>query len=922
MRCGWRKTWWAGLLMLLVTATSGATEPAFDPARPAASLALLVEQAGRLAEANLATTALEARARQETPREASRTLLAAAAVHLARGDRFAVKRCALAARTTAGATDPLAAAAALLLLQLNTQGFPSPGGPSPLDSALALYRQVGHAEGQSLCQALQARQLAAWGLRVGDGDLPTQVTAQVDRLVAAVERGPHVPVADLQAAWACEILGERLLDCAGGAGPASGSRWFERAAGLARRAAPTGAVQSGAALQLTALNLTLRARLEPLVRCPPTGRLDDEATAFAAYDTAVNQALLACDDPVALLCGSSGAIANLSRYSRLLATRPQPNREVIGHYARRLLLLTQAVLPLAEEPPGGTAAAETILGLPDRTGTHEHGLLACRLLNTWLGQGASEDDPRMASYQEFGFWFYEQTRSTQVARTLARLTGEAQPSPATAARRAELEQERTRLGVELIHQSASRIGALRLGQPRGGLASGTRGPLGEPRGGGRRPGNLGQPGARDGRPGQGGPGEGPLGRYQQVRRQLLELDLGGDEEARQLAALLDRRLTTAEARRLLPDQHSAIVAYGADWAFVITPDRVDWHAPTPPGNPRAVSALAGSLGNPQAPLADRLTAARTLYDAYVRPLEPSLRGIDHLLLAPEGPLACLPFEALVSGSRARDGARPTSWADACYLGDRYSIDYLPSLTMLALTQARNRQLDRQVPRLALAVGDVKLPADLELGTAATRFVLVPIRSGADHELLKLPFTGLEARRVVEELGVAQSTLLLGEQATESAVRAELPRHRVLHFATHGVLADEGDPLGAGLLLSPEAGGQPGLLTARDVYGLRLPARLAVLSACDTATGKLRFVSGGVTSLAGAFRYAGVPNVVASLWPVDDEATAAFMGHFYQSDLRRPGDEAAALRAARSAVRQDHAGRWADPYYWAAFLMFR
>ena len=98
--------------------------------------------------------------------------------------------------------------------------------------------------------------------------------------------------------------------------------------------------------------------------------------------------------------------------------------------------------------------------------------------------------------------------------------------------------------------------------------------------------------------------------------------------------------------------------------------------------------------------------------------------------------------------------------------------------------------------------------------------------------------------------------------------------------------------------------------------------MAVLSACDTANGAMHFVSGGVTSLAGAFLYAGVPTVVASLWPVDDQATAELMQNLYRNHLRNAVDEAVALRQAKLSLRTAQGGKWADPYYWAPFLMFR
>jgi CHAT domain-containing protein len=332
--------------------------------------------------------------------------------------------------------------------------------------------------------------------------------------------------------------------------------------------------------------------------------------------------------------------------------------------------------------------------------------------------------------------------------------------------------------------------------------------------------------------------------------------------------------------------------------------------------------MAGLLGDREADLTARLIASRSLYDAYVRPLASDLAGIKTLLLVPSGPLACLPFEALVSGTRQADRAQPLSWAEAAVAADQYAMEYVPSLTMMAIAAAKARRSQVEPSATLLAVGDVAFGQSVQIGDEDIRFVLVPARSGADNELLALPHTAEEVQALAQAIAPRPATILSGTEATEERVRQELDNYAILHFATHGLIADERDPLSSALLLSPGADGKAGLLTARDVYETQLPARLAVLSACDTASGRMRFVSGGVTSLAGAFLYAGVPNVVASLWPVDDLATSKFMESFYQTAVAHPGMESEALRSARQALRTQEGGRWADPYYWSAFLLFR
>jgi CHAT domain-containing protein len=159
------------------------------------------------------------------------------------------------------------------------------------------------------------------------------------------------------------------------------------------------------------------------------------------------------------------------------------------------------------------------------------------------------------------------------------------------------------------------------------------------------------------------------------------------------------------------------------------------------------------------------------------------------------------------------------------------------------------------------------------------------------------------------------------EASRATVQAaDLKDYRFIHFATHGLLNDVRPEL-SGLVLSlVDREGRPtrGLLTAPDVFNLELDAELVVLSGCRTALGK-EIRGEGLIGLTRAFMYAGVPKVVASLWPVDDLTTAELMKRFYEGMLGpaklRP---AAALRRAQARMAADP--RWSAPYYWAGFQL--
>jgi CHAT domain-containing protein len=152
-----------------------------------------------------------------------------------------------------------------------------------------------------------------------------------------------------------------------------------------------------------------------------------------------------------------------------------------------------------------------------------------------------------------------------------------------------------------------------------------------------------------------------------------------------------------------------------------------------------------------------------------------------------------------------------------------------------------------------------------------------------------------------------------------ALSGRLRDFRYVHFATHGVFDAERPDL-SGLALSRfDASGHPreGFLRLRDIYDLDLTADLVVLSGCETALGK-EIRGEGLLGLTRGFLYAGAPRVVASLWWIDDRATAELMATFYRGLWTENLRPAAALRKARLALAKQP--RFRDPAYWGGFVL--
>jgi CHAT domain-containing protein len=185
---------------------------------------------------------------------------------------------------------------------------------------------------------------------------------------------------------------------------------------------------------------------------------------------------------------------------------------------------------------------------------------------------------------------------------------------------------------------------------------------------------------------------------------------------------------------------------------------------------------------------------------------------------------------------------------------------------------------------------------------------------------RLPFTRQEADQLLTLTPKASSFRAMDFQASRATVlNGDLSQYRYVHFATHGLLDTERPGLSSLVLSMVDAQGkaQDGFLRANDIYNLKLPAELVVLSACQTGLGK-DIKGEGLVGLTRGFMYAGAARVVVSLWSVNDKATSELMTKFYEKMLKQGERPAAALRAAQVEMWKQK--QWQSPYYWAAFTM--
>nr|MDP9121254.1 CHAT domain-containing protein [Acidobacteriota bacterium] len=318
--------------------------------------------------------------------------------------------------------------------------------------------------------------------------------------------------------------------------------------------------------------------------------------------------------------------------------------------------------------------------------------------------------------------------------------------------------------------------------------------------------------------------------------------------------------------------------------------------------------------------------SRRLYRLLVRPAEPWLARAERVLIVPDGPLHLLPFAALLRDEAAAEPARREG---------RYLIEWKPLHTALSGTVYAELQKRRRGPRGGagalqwVGFGDPWFPPRLAQGrlpeTAETRLRSFTTRSAFQWQ--RLPESRREVERIAELFPRAARRVYLDREATEERAKALGPQARIVHFATHGFV-DDLSPFDSGLVLAiPEelgGGRDNGLLQVWEIFeGVRLDADLVVLSACETGLGKIRGGE-GIIGLTRAFQFAGARSVLASLWQVEDRATAELMERFYRH-LRAGTPKDLALRAAQLELLSGREGRpglnATAPYQWAAMQLY-
>jgi CHAT domain-containing protein len=364
-------------------------------------------------------------------------------------------------------------------------------------------------------------------------------------------------------------------------------------------------------------------------------------------------------------------------------------------------------------------------------------------------------------------------------------------------------------------------------------------------------------------------------------------------------------INAQELAGLLPNSSSALLEY------VVTDEQTYLFAITKPGESAETQIQVYTVPIKRAELSKQIESFRQqlatrdlgfkasavkLYDLFLKPAQAQLRGKTSVVIAPDNSLWDMPFQALVNGAGR-------------FMIEDASISYAPSLTVLReMTKRRLNHTATHVPTTLLALGNpVSSPETAK-------------RNGLrDSSLEQLPESGEEVKALARLYGAARSKVYVGAEAREDRVKSEAGTAGILHFSTHGTL-NNAAPMYSYLTFAEVGSNDDGLLEAWELMQLDLKADLAVLSACETARGRIG-AGEGVIGFSWAMFIAGVPSTVVSQWKVDSASTRDLMVNFHRSLISQAGPKPTKSDALRqAALKLMRNPETSHPFYWAGFVL--
>ncbi len=280
-------------------------------------------------------------------------------------------------------------------------------------------------------------------------------------------------------------------------------------------------------------------------------------------------------------------------------------------------------------------------------------------------------------------------------------------------------------------------------------------------------------------------------------------------------------------------------------------------------------------------------SATALYSSLLKPIIGTKKNINALVIAPYGTFNLIPFQALVQTEKTPNSLQ---FRNLPYLLNSYNFRYAYSGSLYANASKSKNNYSKYFAGFAP-----------KYSAQTSNSSLTPL----EHNLAE----------VTEIATLVKGDVFVNQNANKSTFTQALNNYSTLHLAMHAIVNQENSNQSA-LYFNANTQDSTQFLTVQEIYNLPIKTNLLVMSACNTNAGAM--VNGeGVFSLARAFRYAGCPNIVASLWPVGDRASSEIMRGFYQS-LYADFPKAEALQLAQISFIET--AKNPHPYYWSSFVL--
>ena len=378
-------------------------------------------------------------------------------------------------------------------------------------------------------------------------------------------------------------------------------------------------------------------------------------------------------------------------------------------------------------------------------------------------------------------------------------------------------------------------------------------------------------------------------------------------------------LQPAEIQMSLPDDKTGIIEYfvGEEKIFIFscTKDRLKVYRLSPEESRSTLQLVKNYiklLSSKHFNCSDCEPAGEKLCERLFAPIRNQFAGkISKLIIIPDRDLFYLPFETLVCERSGHKGDQKSR-----YLLDEFKISYGPSAS--TLMHIINKKEEMNPRHDLLLVGDPLIGKKHSFQQEADGFddILHEYYLAKRFSIYPLRYASKEIRSISNLFKRDATCILSREKATEENVKSlPLTDYRIIHFATHSLLDEKHANRSALVLNLDDDSREDGFLQAREIYNAKMNSDLVVLSACQTAMGKIERGE-GIQGLTRSFLYAGTRTVLASLWKVDDESTAEFMKYFYTFLTKGKTKQEALCLTKIKMLRS----RYNRPYHWAAFIL--